>query len=545
MGSHSFFDIAGEVLVDSRRGASGNRAMHSSIERRGGAGVCNTATVSGPSSMTTSAPARTRASRPATSRAASVAEMWIVAILLIIPLALSGLLFFVVFGLCCQHLEEGFSGRPGRAFETASLRVQASLPDALQRGFAARHGILRAPWPCVKYAIVSYILHMWIPRDVEARLKRSAKTRPVVVLTGARQTGKTSTFRHLFPGYAFVPLDLPTEAEQAEKEPERFLKRHPPPVIIDEVQYAPGIFRHLKVAVDAHRTRNGQFLLTGSQKFTLMKNVSESLAGRADIVELETLSFAEIREVLPNTELETAIVRGGFPELYANPDIDSVAFYNSYLATYLERDVRALANVGSLRDFERFLRACALRSANLLNKADLARDVGIAPSTANQWLSMLEASGQAVLIEPWFSNRTKSIVKSPKLYIADTGLLCALLNIHSQEALRQSPAAGAVWETFVFAQLRDRERRAGRTGSLFFWRDRTREVDFVVDAGGRLELFEAKWTELPDLGDTVNLDFVRNVIGKSRVTAGGVVSRTRNSFPFSNDFRALPVTELG
>jgi uncharacterized protein len=387
---------------------------------------------------------------------------------------------------------------------------------------------------CAKYAIVSYILHMWIARDVEARLKRSAKTRPVIVLTGARQTGKTSTLRHLFPDYALVSLDLPTEAEQAEKEPDRFLQRHPPPVIIDEVQYAPGIFRHLKVAVDANRTRNGQFLLTGSQKFTLMRNVSESLAGRADIV-----------EALPKTELETAIARGGFPELYANQDIDSVAFYNSYLATYLERDVRALANVGNLRDFERFLRACALRSANLLNKADLARDVGIAPSTANQWLSMLEASGQAVLLEPWFSNRTKSIVKSPRLYTADTGLLCALLNIRSEEALRQSPAVGAVWETFVFAQLRDRERRAGRTGSLFFWRDRTREVDFVVDAGGRLELFEAKWTELPDPGDTVNLDFVRNVIGKSRVTAGGVVSRTPNSFPFPNSFRALPVTELG
>ncbi len=221
-----------------------------------------------------------------------------------------------------------------------------------------------------------------------------------------------------------------------------------------------------------------------------MKNVSESLAGRADIVELETLSFAEIRDAFPKTELETAIVRGGFPELYANADI------------------------------------------------------GIAPSTANQWLSMLEASGQAVLLEPWFSNRTKSIVKSPKLYIADTGLLCALLNIRSVEALRQSPAAGAVWETFVFAQLRDRERRAGRTGSLFFWRDRTREVDFVVDAGGRLELFEAKWTELPEIGDTVNLNFVRNVVGKSRVTPGGIVSRTPNSFPFSIGLRALPVKEL-
>jgi len=396
-----------------------------------------------------------------------------------------------------------------------------------------------------KYSILSYILHMWIERAVESRLERSARTRPVIVLTGARQTGKTSTLLRLFPSHSFVSLDLPTEAEQAEKEPRSFLQRHPAPVIIDEVQYAPGLFRHLKAEVDAHRTRNGQFLLTGSQKFTLMKNVSDSLAGRADIIELETLSFAEIHAALPQIGVETAILRGGFPELYANTDIDLIPFYNSYLATYLERDVRALTNVGNLRDFERFVRACALRSANLLNKADLARDVGISPSTANHWLSMLEASGQVVLLEPWFSNRTKSIVKSPKLYFADTGLLCALLNIRTEEALRQSPALGAIWETFVFAQLRDRERRAGREGGLFFWRDRTREVDFVIDSGGRLELFEAKWTELPDAGDTVNLDFVRNVVGTSRVTGGAVVARPPNAFPFSNGFRAVPVTELG
>ena len=396
-----------------------------------------------------------------------------------------------------------------------------------------------------KYSILSYILHMWIERAVESRLERSARTRPVIVLTGARQTGKTSTLLRLFPSHSFVSLDLPTEAEQAEKEPRSFLQRHPAPVIIDEVQYAPGLFRHLKAEVDAHRTRNGQFLLTGSQKFTLMKNVSDSLAGRADIIELETLSFAEIHAALPQIGVETAILRGGFPELYANTVIDLIPFYNSYLATYLERDVRALTNVGNLRDFERFVRACALRSANLLNKADLARDVGISPSTANHWLSMLEASGQVVLLEPWFSNRTKSIVKSPKLYFADTGLLCALLNIRTEEALRQSPALGAIWETFVFAQLRDRERRAGREGGLFFWRDRTREVDFVIDSGGRLELFEAKWTELPDAGDTVNLDFVRNVVGTSRVTGGAVVARPPNAFPFSNGFRAVPVTELG
>jgi len=227
---------------------------------------------------------------------------------------------------------------------------------------------------------------------------------------------------------------------------------------------------------------------------------------------------------LPQTRLETAIVRGGFPELYANPDIDSVAFYNSYLATYLERDVRSLANVGSLRDFERFLRACALRSANLLNKADLARDIGIAPSTANQWLSVLEASGQIVLLEPWFSNRTKSMVKSPKLYIADTGLLCALLNIRSEEALRQSPAAGAIWETFVFAQLRHRERLAGRAGSLFFWRDRTREVDFVVDAG-------AAWNSSKPSGRSCRIPATRLISISCAASSGRHASHRARSSP--------------
>ncbi len=386
---------------------------------------------------------------------------------------------------------------------------------------------------------------MWIPRDVEARLRRSNQTRPAIVLTGARQTGKTSTLRRLFPQHAFVSLDLPTEAEQAEKDPTAFLQRNPPPIIIDEVQYAPMIFRHLKTEIDRNRDRHGQYLLTGSQKFTLMKGVAESLAGRVDVVELETLAFSEIRHALPTATVESVIVRGGFPELHANPDIDAVAFYNSYLATYLERDVRALTKVGSLRDFERFLRACALRSANLLNKADLARDVGISPSTANQWLSILEASGQLILLEPWFSNRTKSIVKSPKLYLADTGLLCALLNVRTEAALRESPSAGAIWETFVCAQLRHRERLAGRSGSLFFWRDRTREVDFVVDLGGRLELYEAKWTELPSLHDAANLQFVRNVVGDSTVQRCAIVGRPPHGFPLGQGIAALAISDLG
>ncbi len=385
---------------------------------------------------------------------------------------------------------------------------------------------------------------MWIPRAIEDRIRQSARTRPVVVLTGARQTGKTSTLRRLFPGHHFVSLDLPAEAAQAEHEPDAFLARHPPPVIIDELQYAPALFRHLKVAVDRARSRRGQFLLTGSQRFTLMTGVSESLAGRAAILELETLSLREILGARPDTPPEEALVRGGFPELHADPAIDTAGFYSSYLATYLERDVRSLANVGSLRDFDRFLRACALRSANLLNKADLARDVGIAPSTANQWLSVLDASGQVAFLEPWFSNRTKSIVKSPKLYLADSGLLCALMNIQSVDDLRRSPAVGGIWETFVFAQLRARERTAGRRGSLFFWRDRTREVDFVSDAAGQVELFEAKWTERPAASDSVNLEFVRRVVGPARVKRAGVVCRTPLDVPAGVQIRALPVTDL-
>ena len=385
---------------------------------------------------------------------------------------------------------------------------------------------------------------MWIPRYVESRLLQSARTRPVIVLTGARQTGKTSTLRRLFPGHGFVSLDLPTEAEQAERDPSAFLRRHPAPVIIDEVQYAPGLFRHLKAAVDARRASHGQYLLTGSQKFTLMRGVAESLAGRADIVDLETLSWSEVRTARPRETLESAIVRGGFPELQANPEIDAAAFYNSYLATYLERDIRALTHVGSLRDFERFLRACALRSASLLNKADLARDIGIAPSTANHWLSMLEASGQVVLLEPWFSNRTTSLVKSPKLYLTDTGLLCALLNIRTEEALHQSPWAGAVWETCVCAQLRHRERREGRAGSLFFWRDRTREVDFVTDVAGRLQLFEAKWTELPSEGDCANLKAVRRLVGPRRVSRAAIVCRTGHAYPLAGGFEALNLADV-
>ena len=298
---------------------------------------------------------------------------------------------------------------------------------------------------------------MWIERSLEPLLRQRAAQRPVVVLTGPRQTGKTSLVRRLFADHAFVSLDLPSEAEQAEHDPSAFLRRYPPPVVVDEVQYAPGLFRHLKSVVDADRSACGRFILTGSQNFALMKSVSDSLAGRVDILALEPLSWAEVSHATPSSTIERYLVRGGFPELYEKPELDATTFHRSYLATYLERDLRLLLQVASLRDFERFVRACALRSAQLLNRADLARDVGISGSTAGGWLSALQASGIAVLLEPWFSNRTRSLVKSPKLYFADTGLTAFLCGLRSEGDLPGSPFAGPLWETLVFAELRRRQ----------------------------------------------------------------------------------------
>jgi predicted AAA+ superfamily ATPase len=370
-----------------------------------------------------------------------------------------------------------------------------------------------------------------------------AQERPVLVLTGARQTGKTSLLKKLFPSYAFVSLDLPSEAEAAEKNPEAFLERHSAPLIIDEIQYAPAIFRHLKRRVDQHRTRKGQYLLTGSQKFTLMRGLSDSLAGRVELFELESLSFPEIIRAYPKTKIEQVIGRGGYPELYDNIELNAFSFYRSYVATYLERDLRTLLDVGNLRDFERFLRACALRSGQLLNQADLARDVGVSPSTAKAWISVLVASNLIVLLEPWFLNQSKSMTKSPKIFFADTGLLLFLLNIQTLDDFLKSPLLGNIWETFVFAEIRKAQVRNSGSWSLHFWRDRHKEVDFLIHRGGRFELIEVKWSENPSPHDAARLEQVANVVGNKRVIRTSIICRTPNRYPITPAVEALPLID--
>jgi uncharacterized protein len=381
---------------------------------------------------------------------------------------------------------------------------------------------------------------MWISRLIEPILVQRMRTRPVVVLTGARQTGKTALVRRLFPQYAYISLDLPSEAELAEHEPAAFLDRNPPPLVVDEIQYAPGLMRHLKRAVDAQRATPGQFLLTGSQPFEVMAGVTESLAGRAEVLHLSTLSHAEITRAFPQLSVEEVMVRGGFPELYEKPELDARGFYQSYLATYLERDLRSQLKVVSLRDFERFLRSAALRTAGLLNQSELARDVGISPTTAGQWLSVLDRSGVVMLLEPWFSNPTKSLVKAAKLHFRDTGLCAFLMGIVSPGDVLGSPLAGALWESMVCGELRRLIDYGPALWQLAFWRDRTKEADFLLHRAGRFRLADAKWSEHP--ATPGRLDRVRREFDPLPPSA--IVCRTPNRYPIVEGIDALGLADL-
>ena len=372
-------------------------------------------------------------------------------------------------------------------------------------------------------------------------MRRLAAHFPAVVITGARQTGKTTLLTRLFPEYRYVSLDLPALAQLAEEDPHAFLLRHPPPLLVDEVQYAPRLFRYLKIAIDENRDANGQFILTGSQKFSLMKEVSDSLAGRCGVLELEGLSIEELGGVFHDHErrkgIASILVRGFMPQLWRDPGLRPVDYFSSYQATYLERDVRQLLNVSSLRDFDRFMRATAVRSGHLLNKAELSKEVGISNKTVTEWLSVLEASNQITLLEPHFTNVGKRLVKTPKLYFNDVGLLCFLLGLN-ENSVTDSYMIGSVWETFLFAELRKYLSVVAPEATVRFYRDQSREVDFVIDKDARIALAEAKWKELPTPRDFRQLRAVQPLLRTARLPLM-VLCRTGESFPVAWDMLAV------
>ena len=378
-------------------------------------------------------------------------------------------------------------------------------------------------------------------REISPSINRLVQHFPALVLTGARQTGKTTLLRGLFPQHHYVSLDLPADAALAEEDPSEFLRRYPPPLLVDEVQYAPGLFRHIKVAVDRDRDTNGQFILTGSQKFTLMKEVSDSLAGRCGVLELEGLSLAELGPVAEQFVAEMGfgalLSRGFMPQLWKDPDLASADFYRGYLATYLERDVRQILNVSSLRDFDRFMRACAIRSGQLLNKTELGKEVGVTAKTINDWLSVLEASNQISLLEPWFRNVGKRLTKSPKLYFNDPGLLCFLLGL-TRESVADSHLVGAIWETFIYSELRKFLKVTAPEATIWFYRDQSKEVDFVIDKEGTQVLAEAKWTELPRPDDVERMKDLASLLAISD-NRHLVFCRAQPSFPLGDNAMAV------
>lgn len=386
---------------------------------------------------------------------------------------------------------------------------------------------------------------MWIERKISSSVARLGESFPAVLITGPRQVGKTSLLRHLFPQASYLSFDVPSLARQAEENPQDLFATLSEPILFDEIQYAPSLFRELKVRIDADR-RAGRFFLTGSQTFPLMQGVSESLAGRCGIVEMNSLSYSELRSSFPEISERRYLVEGGFPELYSGNIQKPFDWYSSYLATYLERDVRNLKNVGDLRDFERLLRAAALRAGQLLSYSELARDVGVSPNTAKQWISVLESSGQIYLLEPYHRSLGKRLIKSPKLYFMDTGLASYLVGIRDWEDLQRSPLAGAFWENHVLAQIIRYYRDRAETPPLWFWRTGYGdEVDFLIERGGRFIAIECKLNELPGASSLKGFAALQGFYGEGVIEKGLVACRSSHPFQYKEgNYWAVPGSEI-
>ena len=382
----------------------------------------------------------------------------------------------------------------------------------------------------------------WIHRDLMPCLNRALEQFPAVLVSGARQVGKTALCRRVWTHANYVTLDLPAEAEAAQRNSESFLTRYPAPLIIDEIQYAPELLRHIKTRLDRDRTP-GQYLITGSQDFAMMQGVTESLAGRCAVLRLPAVSMQEMNAMTIEA-MDALAWRGGWPELQARPELDRDLWFGSYLATYLERDVRNMLNVGSLRDFDRFLRAAAYRTGQLLSLSDLARDVGIAVSTAKNWISLLEASHQVILLEPWHVNPGKRLIKSPKLYFRDVGLLLYLFGFRRWQDVIENAAWGAIWENIVVAECGKAIMNSGSRLPLYYWRTvNGEEVDLMVERGHRrVSAFEIKATEKPGKDSLKGLAAFSRLYGSETLEQQAVVCRTPSSYPLQNsNIQAIPL----
>lgn len=319
----------------------------------------------------------------------------------------------------------------------------------------------------------------FIHRALEPKLKQAAGWYPVVSLTGPRQSGKSTLAKHAFPDYSYVTLEDPQIRAAAIEDPVSFIRNRPERLIIDEAQYAPGLFSMIQVVSD-ERGSAGQYVLTGSQSFLLMESISQSLAGRIGLTTLLPLSYRELQDSMRgNYAVDDFTFMGGYPRLHS-ADIPPAAYFPSYVETYIERDVAGLLDVRNKTSFRRLLEMCALNTGALLNYSSLANDADVAPRTAKSWLSILESSHIVFLLQPFHANARKRLTKSPKLYFYDTGLLCHLLHITSVEQLVNHEMFGAVFENLIISETAKQHLNNATHPELYFYRDDSkREIDLL------------------------------------------------------------------
>lgn len=384
---------------------------------------------------------------------------------------------------------------------------------------------------------------MWIERKIEAIITQAFEQFPALLITGLRQVGKTSLLKKMFPYASYITLDLPANQHAAITNTIEFIQRFSTPLIIDEIQYVPQLFQGLKIAIDTNR-KNGQYLLTGSQNFSIMQGVSESLAGRCAIMQLYPLSFFETSNHIAVSQNEF-IFLGGYPELYVSNKNYNL-WYSSYVATYLERDVRNVLNVTNLREFNLFLRSCALRISNLLSYTNITRDIGISVNTAKKWLSVITTLGAVYLVEPYFANRGKRIIKSPKIYFTDTGLAAFLCGFETAYQLQNSAMAGYFFENYIANEIIKHYSFYGKRLNLYYWRDvYGKEVDFILEqASGKIIAIECKLAENPTLKDCKNIFALIDYYGKDKVTKSYIVCNTPIPYYINEHIKAINIKEL-
>jgi len=361
-----------------------------------------------------------------------------------------------------------------------------------------------------------------IKRNIEHFIKKYSKEYPVISIVGPRQSGKTTLAKAMFRNYNYVSLENMDLREFAESDPRGFLADNPPPVIFDEVQRVPSIFSYLQEIVD-NNSRAGQYILTGSQQFLLLENISQSLAGRSITFRLYPFSTNELltkrmdrsiesiinipkMSIKERVSTEDILFRGMYPKIY-DKDLDGSKWIENYILTYVERDVRKMVNIGDLRSFENFMSVLATRTGQLLNCSSIANAIGVSVPTIKRWISVLEASGIIFLLSPYYRNFGKRIVKSPKLYFIDTGIICSLLRIHAIKDLKTHPLYGSVFENFIISNFFKRISHIAEVPKLYFWRDQTgNEIDLLIDLGSKILPVEIKSSR------TYNSDFKKNIV---------------------------------